>query len=52
MGEKKQMSLFPYRVLHDIWLMCHPRMTLYLMEGQTGKQEGRGRMRELFMCLE
>lgn len=27
--------LFTYRVLHDIWLMGHPRMTLYLMAGQT-----------------
>lgn len=27
-------TMFTYRVLHDIWLMGHPRMTLYLMAGQ------------------
>lgn len=40
--------LFTYRVLHDIWLMGHPRMTLYLMAGQTRtttKQETDGRKR-------
>lgn len=26
--------LFTYRVLHDVWLMRHPRMTLNLTEGE------------------
>lgn len=34
----KTRLLLTYWVLHDIWLMCHPRMTLYLTVGQTGRE--------------
>lgn len=53
--KKKQMLLFSYRVLHDIWLMCHPRMTLYLMERQTGRERQNKRQmerKELLTCPE
>lgn len=33
MGTKKRL-MYTYWVLHDIRLMCHPRMTLYLKEGE------------------
>ena len=44
--KKKQMLLFSYRVLHDIWLMCHPRMTLYLIDCQTGRERQNKRQME------
>lgn len=40
----KQMLVFPYRVLHDIRLMCHPRMTLYLMEGTERERQNKRQM--------
>lgn len=39
--ERNDQSLWiPYRVLHDIWLLCHPGMTLHLMGGADRKGGG------------
>lgn len=48
------MLFFAYRVLHDVWLMRHPRMTLYLVDSEnregTGQKGGHVK-RESYWCV-